>query len=173
MNIYFVKNALLLILVIFNFACFSSNETRNENTLMEKDKSQILQIENKKSRAEKSFAEEFFANDKYKGCWSSLDGRVISIDDNTIKIWSKDVKPIMYRKVDTPLKESGILIQLENRPQFYYFQEYNFIKVKKTDEIYLKVVLYQSYEDFMNDKSVGYTADWIRVTNCKKFFPDN
>lgn len=166
---------LLIVFIVFCFACSSSAKSQFQNVSNKQNESQVsLKTESKKSEDEVKFANNFFANEEYKGCWSSYDGKVLSIEDDKIKVWTKDFKPVNYQKIDIPLEEPGVLLQLFNRPQFYYFQEYIFIQMSKVDEDNLiRIKFYSTYENFVDNKSVGISAFWVKESDCKKFFPDN
>lgn len=171
----YLQNSIFF-LVVFIISCLgcstSTNTQIQKESKVQNESSQIIpKPQDEKSKSEIEFADNFFANKEYKGCWSSTNGLILEIGENKIKLSTNSFKPVNYLKVDKPLKKSGVSLQIIDRPQFYYFSEYIFIQVRKDDDdTLMRVKFYSTYDDFLKNNSSGYSGLWVRESDCKKFF---
>ena len=69
---------------------------------------------------------------KIIGCWSSLSGKVLVISEHSLVSSTDRTKPVSYSVVSHA--EPGhtremVTLQLENRPEFYYFLDYLTVEI--------------------------------------------
>ncbi len=107
------------------------------------------------------------------GCWSSGTGAILRITHGSFELSYNKYKPVAYERLKETIGPGGISLQLQKRPQFYYFQEFLKVTPKEDTELGEKQILiedFTSLEKAVQNDSTGFSG-WVE-SDCSKLFPN-
>lgn len=107
----------------------------------------------------------------FLGCWSMGNGDVMRITKDQVFVSTNRFKPVNY--IEQSWADGKLVIRLQNRPQFYVFQEFVSFEFDRdaieNDGFPLVSQTYLSLDDLENQKVSGEAA-WVK-DNCDVWFP--
>lgn len=110
-----------------------------------------------------------------KGCWSSLSGDWLKIDNQKFQTSFNGYLPIDYIVKNDMGSANKIVLELTNRPSAYYFSEIleaefksNSEKIVNNSDLLLQFTGYRSEEDFISKKKDLKSTYWVKA-NCETF----
>ena len=94
------------------------------------------------------------------GCWSSGSGKYFKITGDEIFLSTNRFKPVKFAVEQS--SDAGVVLQLIDRPQFYFFQEFvSFEFDNERDGFPLKIHNYLNREDLETENHSG-AGGWVK-----------
>lgn len=104
----------------------------------------------------------------FVGCWTSGNGMIMQITDGKIFLSTNSFKPVSW--VEYEIGDGRLVLQLTDRPQFFFFQEIVSLELRNDPEFGLSLTMkdYLSIEEYKKQAESGISG-WVQ-DDCKKWF---
>ncbi|HUF03643.1 MAG TPA: hypothetical protein VMM38_05640 [Aridibacter sp.] len=110
------------------------------------------------------------SNINFKGCWTTLNGKILQIRDEDLRLSTDNFKSVRYLADEELTTSDRTVLRLLDRPQFHMFQEYIAISEYQGEigDSAIKIENYINLEDLERNERSGVSV-WVE-NDCEYLF---